>query len=464
MSVYVIIIMKYCLSFQFYMLNPNIFKAYDIRGLYPEEINEDAVREIIRAFIDFLNPKTIIIGSDARQSSPALKEAVIETFLMAGINVLDVGFCSTPLYYFAINSRGADGGVMITASHNPKEYNGLKLCRQQAIAIGGEDGGYAMRDKILAGEIKMVPRGEAGTLTKIDVFEDYLGATLSLIDVDAIKPFKVVVDCGNGMAGQEIKKLFEKIPGEMIELFFEPDGSFPNHEANPTKEENLAALRKKMDETDADLGIALDGDGDRVVFVDEKREPVRGDFITALIAQDLLVEKHGEKICFEVRSSRAVKEAIEQAGGVPVLVRPGHSLIKEAMRRESMLFGGELSGHYFYRQFGFIENALYTILLVLKIISDRDHSLAGAIAPLKKYALSGEINFTVQDPGKILTAVEQEFSDGQIKKIDGLTVEYPDWWFNLRRSNTEPLVRLNMEANTEKLLAEKLEIVKRMII
>ncbi len=445
------------------MLDPTIFKAYDIRGRYPEEINEDAVRQITRAFIDFLKPETIIVGSDARQSSPALKEAVLETLLAAGINVLDIGLCSTPLYYFAINSRGADGGVMITASHNPASYNGLKLCREQAIAFGGEDGGYAMRDKLLAGGIGETKSEKRGTLTKVDVLDDYLGATMSFVDADAIKPFRVVVDCGNGMSGREIKKAFAKIPGEMIELFFEPDGSFPNHEANPIKEENLAALKKKMDEVDADLGVALDGDGDRLVFVDEDRATVRGDFITALLAGDLLAERPGEKICFEVRSSRVVREAIEQAGGIPVLVRPGHSLIKAAMRQENMLFGGELSGHYFYRQFGFIENTLYTALLVLKIISAQGRSLAEAIAPLKKYALSGELNFTVSDPGKLLAEIEQKFSDAQIKKIDGLTVEYSDWWFNLRQSNTEPLVRLNMEADTKKLLEEKLGMVKGMI-
>lgn len=442
------------------MINKDIFKAYDIRGLYPEEINEESVRQIIWGLIDFLHPESVVVGQDARQSSNFLKKTIVETFLRAGVNVFDAGFCSTPLFYFSIRQKAAGGGVMITASHNPAQYNGLKICREKAIALSGESAGFIIRDKILSGQIKPIISQNSGSLTEINLLEDFINETLKGNDFSGLKPLKVAVDAGNGMAGAEIQKLFTKIPGQLLELFFKPDGSFPNHEANPIKEETLRELKKEIIETKADLGLAFDGDGDRIVFLDEQGRSIRGDFITALLARELLRENPREKIYYEVRSSKIVPETIEQAGGKAVLGRPGHSVIKKIMRQENIFFGGELSGHYFFRQFGFVENPLYAFLLVLKILCAKGQKMSELVQPFARYHQSGEINFQVPDPEAKLLEIENKFPDAEIEKIDGLTVKYLDWWFNLRQSNTEALVRLNLEADNEKLLQEKLELIK----
>ncbi|MFH1583336.1 MAG: phosphomannomutase/phosphoglucomutase [Candidatus Falkowbacteria bacterium] len=440
-------------------INPNIFKAYDIRGLYPAEINEETAFKIAKALVEFLrnkgeiNGQPIIVGRDARNSSDNLYEAVADGLVSEKADVIDINAVSTPLFYWAIINQKAAGGIMITASHNPAEYNGFKICRAEARSIGLGSGLAEIRE--LAKKERAADLNLAGKVWHKNLLEEYISFVKNKITVTRIKPLKIVVDYGNGIAGAEAEELFKFLPCSVESLFVEPDGNFPNHEADPIKEENLIILRGKLLSTKADLGIAFDGDGDRITFLDEKGELVRGDFITALIAQDLLKDNPSQKIFYEVRSSKVIPEIISMAGGVPILGRPGHSLIKERMRQENILFGGELSGHYFYKDFDFIENALFTMAEILRIISTAGKPFSEIVMPLKKYFTSGEINFKVPDADLVLKKIEQKFSDAQIKKIDGLTIIYSDWWFNLRKSNTEPLVRLNLEADTPELMEEK---------
>jgi phosphomannomutase len=441
------------------MINPNIFKVYDVRGIYPDEIDEKAAYKTGQAFVRFLenegaiNNRQIVVGRDARPSSEGLFAALEQGLLSQGVDIVDIGLVSTPLFYWAIISEGAAGGIMITASHNPAKYNGFKICAAGARSIGANNGLLKIRD--LAEKNQPGISVSPGRVSQKNLLNQYLDFTFRQIDFKKIKPLKIVVDCGNGMAGPELAELFKKIPCQADLLYPEPDGRFPHHEADPIKKENISDLRQHLLSSAANLGVALDGDADRIVFLDEKGEMVRPDFITILIAQDLLKNNAGQKIFYEVRSGKIVPEIILKTGGVPVEGRAGHSLIKEQMRQENILFGGETSGHYFYKSLGFIENALFTLSKVLEILSQTDKPMSELVAPLKKYYHSGEVNFETTKADKILAEVEKKYSSGQIKKIDGLTVEYPNWRFNLRKSNTEPLVRLNLEANSADLLDEK---------
>lgn len=449
------------------MVNPNIFKAYDIRGVYPEEINEEAVYRIGQAFAEFLKNegemgnRQIIVGRDARLSSDSLVESLIGALQNRAGDVIDIGLVSTPLFYWAITKEGSAGGAMITASHNPAQYNGLKLYLSQARPIDITSG--LLQIKNLAAKDKADIPSAPGRVIKKSLLPEYLDFIKTKTDIKKIKPLKICLDCGNGTMGPEISELLKDLPGQAQVLFAEPDGRFPNHEANPMKEENLLALKEAVLNYQSDLGAAFDGDGDRVSFLDEKGEIIRGDFITTLIAQQLLKNNRGEKIFYEIRSSRLVPEAIIAHGGVPVLGRAGHSIIKRQMRQENIFFGGELSGHYFFKELGFVDNALLAMLKVWEVLSAESKPLSEIIKPFKKYFHSGEVNFEVKKADRLLVKVESYFSDGQIKKIDGLTVEYPDWWFNLRQSNTEPLVRLNLEANSPELMEKKLAEVKSLI-
>lgn len=445
----------------------DIFKAYDIRGIYPEELDEDAAFSIAASLVQFLRIKrefgnsAIVLGRDARDSSESLYESAKDGLVAESADVIDLGLISTPLFYWAIGNQKAAGGIMITASHSPAEYNGFKLCRAEARSISSESGLMEIRE--LAKKERALKLQSPGKVFVKNLQKEYLEFVKSRFKNAKFKPLKITIDCGNGMAGPEVIELLKNYPFQAEIIFVEPDGSFPNHEANPIKEENVSTLREKVLAGKADLGIAFDGDGDRVAFLDEKGEMVRGDFITVLIGRELLKTNPGAKIFYEVRTSKIVPENISAAGGIAVLGRPGHSLIKEQMRRENILFGGELSGHYFYKDLGFIENALFTMMEMLRILSEENKPLSEIIRPLKKYFASGEINFKMADTGAVLRSVEEKFKDGQIKKIDGLTVIYPDWWFNLRQSNTEPLVRLNLEADTPELLEEKKTILSQLI-
>ncbi len=433
-------------------INPNIFRAYDIRGIYPEEINEEIAQKLALAFIKFLKPEKIIIGRDCRLSSSSLFRVLSETIRENGVGVVDIGLCSTPLFYWAIRSEKSDGGIMISASHNPPNYSGFKLYRREAIPISGNTGIREIKNLLIKGKI-LVTRKKKGKIIRKHLIKRYLDFVFSKAEIKAIKPLKIVVDAGNGMAGPEVREMFKKIPVQLTELYFEPDGRFPNHQANPLKEETLLDLKRTILKKRADLGIAFDGDADRVIFVDEKADTIRGDLVTALMARELLKKNPGQKILYEVRSSQIVKEIIEKNGGKAILGKAGHSLIKEQMRREDIFFAGELSGHYFFREFGFVECPLFLILKILEIISRENKKISQILKPFEKYFHSGEINFEVKDKKKKIEEIKKYYQSApRILEIDGLTVQYNDWWFNLRPSNTEDLLRLNIEAKTEKLL------------
>lgn len=441
----------------------SIFKAYDIRGKYPEEINEQIVYKIAQAFVKFLKAQNIVVGRDMRISSPALFEALTKGLIEAGINAVDIGLCSTPLFYFAIQKEKADAGMMITASHNPAQYNGLKLCRKQAISISAETGLQEIKNLVINNQYSAVG-DKKGKVIKKDLLNEYIEFILNKVRPEEIKPLKIIIDCGNGMIGPEILEISKKLACRITTLFAEPDGAFPNHEANPSKEEFLAALKEKIIKEKADLGMAFDGDGDRVIFIDEKGQVIRGDFITALISQDILKEKPGQKILYEVRSSWIVPEIIRKNKGIPVLGRAGHSLIKDKIKKENICFAGELSGHYFFEDLGYIDNALLAMLKVLKIISRDNKPFSEMIKPFKKYCQSGEINFEAENKEEKIKLVEEKHRGAKnVFSLDGLTVEYNDWWFNLRPSNTEPLLRLNIEAVSKKLLNQKIKELQKLI-
>lgn len=450
-------------------INKNIFKAYDIRGKYPDEINEESAYKIGRAFIVFLKEKNkfrdsklnLVVGRDMRLSSPALFKALIEGIAIEGANIINIGLATTPMLYFAVAHYNFDGGINVTGSHIPKDYNGFKFVREKAIPVSEDTGLREIEELAMQDRFEQNKPGEI--LTK-NILNDYVNHSLIFSDTDLIKGLKIVIDTGNGMGGLVIDNLFEKLKCNITPLYFELDGSFPNHAPDPLVPENLIDLQKKVLEINADLGIALDGDADRVVFVDEKGKVVTADLITALIAKLLLRQNSGEKIIYDLRSSWVVKEEIEKAGGVPVIYRVGHSFIKEKMRKENILFAGELSGHYYLRENYFIESPLIVILKILEDISAENKPFSKIIQPLKRYFASGEINFQVEDKKKKIGEIEEAYRDAKnTYHLDGLSIEYDDWWFNLRPSNTENLLRLNLEAKTKELMEKKKKGIIRII-
>ncbi|OGD30663.1 hypothetical protein A2W60_03135 [Candidatus Azambacteria bacterium RIFCSPHIGHO2_02_46_12] len=440
-------------------INPSIFKAYDVRGVYPGEINEETVYLVGRAFAVWLTKKArkqpvIVVGSDARISSPGLKKALVRGILEQGGKIIDIGLATTPMFYFAVNKAKADGGAMVTASHNPAKYNGLKFTLKQARPVGEETGleeikAFALRAKFAASVKK-------GTLKKKLLFKKYVNFMLWQIKNIEMPDLKIAIDSGNGMAGLILPKLFKKIKRiKVFPLYFKIDCGFPNHEANPLKEDTLNDLKNLMRKKKADAGIAFDGDGDRVVFLTAEGRPARADFITALLAGEYLKKYPKAKIAFGVNSSRVVREAIAEKGGRPFVSRIGHSFFKEHLWKEGVVFGGELSGHYYFRDFFNADSGIFTMMKVLKIVAQEKKPLSELIKPFERYFASGEINFEVKDKFGIIKNLEKKFSDGRVSKVDGLSVEYKDWWFNVRSSNTEPLLRLNLEAKTKKMLEEK---------
>jgi len=451
-------------------IDPKIFRAYDVRGLYPEELNEKTAFFIGQALVRFLkkkNPK-ILVSRDNRLSSKPLFNSLTKGILKKGGEIVDIGLSSTPRFYFSVIKSLADAGIQITASHNPSNYNGFKLVRKKAIPISGETGLKEIKEIIEKGDFnKRVFKKEK--IIKKDFFKEYIDFNFKLAgfkNFENLKSFKVVVDTANAVSGIDLKALFKKLPCQVFHLFSELDGSFPNHQPDPLLKENLKFLIREIKKRKANLGIALDGDGDRVVFVDEKGKTIRGDFITALIAKELLKEKPKEKILYEVRSSWIVRETILKNNGIPILGRAGHSLIKEKMREKNILFAGELSGHYFFREIGFFEGPLLVILEMLKILVKEKKSLSEIIKPFEIYFQSGEINFKVKDKEKKIEKIEKYYSKKakKIIKIDGLTLEFNDWWFNLRPSNTEDLLRLNLEAKTKDILEKKTKEITSLIL
>ncbi|HEX7088257.1 MAG TPA: phosphomannomutase/phosphoglucomutase [Vicinamibacterales bacterium] len=439
-------------------MNPNIFKAYDIRGLYPSELDESIARQIGRGFVAYLGASRIAVSRDMRLSSPALAEAFIDGALEQGADVVDYGMMATDMLYYAVASAGLEGGAQITASHNPSQYNGIKMVRAEALPLSGDAGLGEIRDMIRQGTLP-APAAGRGTRTRTDILPAYVEHVFSFIDRSAIKPFTCVLDAGNGMAGLVAPKLFEQLPTRVIPMCMEVDGSFPNHESNPLIEENRAHIVERVVQEKADIGIAWDGDADRCFFIDGTGDFVPGDFITALLAEAILRKNPGAAIVYDLRASYAVRDTVLRMGGTPIMNRVGHSFIKRTMREHDGVFGGEVTGHYYFRDNFYADNGFIPALMLLELMSVKGQSLAELLAPLKaKYFISGEINTKVASMDAVhekLDGLARTFADGRVSHLDGISVEYDDWHFNVRPSNTEPLLRLNLEAKTPELMAQK---------
>lgn len=431
-----------------------IFRAYDIRGIFPNEIDEEMAYKIGRAFVKFLRKKklNIVVGRDGRLSSPQLFNALAKGILKQGANVIDIGLSTTPMFYFAAAHYGFDGGIQISGSHNPREYNGFKLIREGAVPVSGKTGIKEIRNLVLKNKFEAVKQGK---IMKKEVLREYAAFNLKELNLKAIKPFKFVIDTANAVPGVIVPALFKKINCKIHHLFAKLDGNFPNHPPDPHQKKNLKCLQKEVKNKKADLGIAFDGDGDRVIFADEKGEIIGGDLITALIAIIILNDHPGEKIFYDLRSSNIVKEVIEKAGGEIIIGRLGHSFIKEQMRKENIIFAGEFNGHYYLREHYFCETPFFVIFKILEEISKTGKPLSALIKPFKKYYRSEEINFTVKNKEKILRQLEKKYKAGKILKTDGLRVDFKNWWFNVRLSHTESLLRLNLEATTKRLMEKR---------
>lgn len=430
----------------------SIFKAYDIRGLYPSEINEQIAYQIGKAFVDYLGCQHVVIGRDMRTSSPAIFEELSRGITEQGANIYDIGMSTTDMYYFAVEHLGADAGIMITASHNPGQYNGLKLVRAHAIPIGGESGIKEIEAIYLKGEYRQTEQ-KGQIIPKPGMLEEYVRFIHSLVDLDKIKPLRVVMDAGNGMAGMVAPKMFENTPIEVIPMFFEPDGSFPNHEANPLLEENRLDLIDKVIKTGADFGVGFDGDSDRAFFVDNKGQFIDGDFITGKLGEYLLQRHPGSTIFYDVRGSRYVRDVIEAAGGHAFMWKVGHAFMKSKMKETpGAILGGEVSGHFYFKfnDDFYADNSSLPVFLTAEMISQANQTLSEVMAARQNYFISGEINSTVQDADHVIETLRSMYSDkGEVVEIDGFSVIGDTWWFNIRKSNTEPLLRLNCEANSQ---------------
>ena len=438
--------------------DPNVFKAYDVRGLYPSEINEELAGLIGRGFVAHLDARRIAVSRDMRLSSPGLAGAFIEGARTQGADVVDIGLMGTDQLYYAVAHEGHDGGAQITASHNPGLYNGIKLVARQAIPLSGDAGISDIRDMLVADALP-APAAVRGGYAKSQVFDGYIEHVLGFIDRSAIKPFSLVLDAGSGIAGLVAPALFDRLPCATRRLCFELDGAFPIHEANPLLEENRRDLVDAVRASSADAGIAWDGDADRCFFVDGTGAFISGDFITALLAEAFLRKTPGATIVYDVRASHAVKDTVATHGGRALMNRVGHAFFKKRMRDENAVFGGEVTGHYYFRENFYADNGFIPALLILELMSVRGQTLRELLAPLReRYFISGEVNTALKDqrlvPEKI-DALAARYADGHVYRMDGVSVEYPTWHFNVRPSNTEPLLRLNLEGSTQDEMAAR---------
>jgi phosphomannomutase len=436
-------------------LDPKVFKAYDVRGIYPTELDEEGAYAIGRAYVEQFEPARIAVGRDMRVSSSTMSQSAIRGASAGGAEVLDIGTVGTEMLYFAVGELGLDGGVMVTASHNPKEYNGLKIVRRGAMPVGGDSGLLQIRERALAVEDvadEPVAGGE-----EVDIYPGFVEKVLKFIDVAAVQPLRVVIDAGNGMAGAMMPPILDRLPIDAVRCFFEPDGTFPNHAPNPLLPENREFVMGKVQQEQADLGIAFDGDADRCFFVDDTGEFVPGDFVTALLAESVLDKEPGAKIIYDVRASWAVRDTVERAGGVPLMNRVGHAFIKERMREEGAVFAGEVSGHYYFRDFYQADSGTIPALLMLELVSNRGRKLSELLEPYREqYFITGEINTPVADvPLKLQELKERFGKEGEVSHLDGLSITAQEWHLNVRPSNTEPLLRLNLEALDKELMERK---------
>jgi len=433
-------------------IDTSIFKSYDIRGIVPAQLNDDIAYAIGRAFVEVLDRKNICIGRDMRPSGEDFMAALSRGATDAGADVTQVGLISTDAIYFAVGHYGFDGGIMITASHNPAQYNGFKFCREEAIAISIETGLAEVRDKAIAGDFKP-NAARKGTIKQQEVLEAFADHCLSFIDdIGTIKPFKIAIDAGNGMAGETVPRVFKRLPCEVIPMYFDLDGTFPNHPASPIEPENMVDLQRAVKEHGCDFGVAFDGDADRMFLVDEKAQLIGGDIVTALVGIDTIRLNPGAKILYNLICSRSVPEAIEKAGGIPVRSQVGHSFIKKTMRDENIPFGGEHSGHFYFKRNWFADSGMIALMQCLNVFSRAGGPVSSVIAPIDNRSRSGEVNSTVKDIPGTLKKLQEHFRDAKIDRLDGFTIEYKDWWMNVRPSNTEPLLRLNVEGDTKELM------------
>lgn len=447
-------------------INPDIFKAYDVRGLYPSELDERVFYDLGRAFAAYLGAGRFAATRDMRLSSPSLSAAFIEGARAQGATIVDYGLTGTDMMYYAVAADGLDGGAQITASHNPKEYNGCKLVRTDAFPLSGESGIKEMKAMMLDGTLPP-PAATPGALERRDVMDRYVAHVMGFIDTKTIQPFNVVLDAGSGVAGLVAPRLFDRLPCRTTRLCFEVDGTFPNHEANPLIEENRRDIVEKVVEVGADIGIAWDGDADRCFFIDGSGEFIAGDFITALLAEAFLLRRPGDTIIYDVRASYAVKDVVARYGGRALMNRVGHAFIKRRMREEDAAFGGEVTGHYYFRDNFYADNGFIPALLLLELMSKKGQSLRDLLKPLgEKYFISGEINTKVSSMAVAEQKIEQlarEYAHGRVYRLDGISAEFDDWHFNVRPSNTEPLLRLNLEGLTPEIMERRRDEVLGMI-
>ncbi len=434
-------------------IDRSIFKAYDIRGVYAEQIDEDVAYRVARAFARVLAGEAsrrpadlrVAVGHDMRLTSPGLAERYIEGLRDEGTDVVDIGQVATEMIYFAVGERGLDGGLMCTASHNPARYTGAKLVGRGALPLSG-DTGIAEVGKLAAEELGD-PAEQRGELSRDDVGEDFRHRALEFIDPSAVPPIKVMLDGGNGMAGPMVGPLLDDLPIEQVRSYWTPDGEFPDHEPNPLIEENRKFIIERVRSEGADLGIAWDGDADRCFFIDDQGRFVDGDFLTALLAESIVSKEPGALILYDVRASRAVRDTVERAGGTAEMNRVGHAFFKARMRSDGAAFGGEVSGHYYFRDFFCADSGTIPALLVLELLGNKHQRMSELLADFhSRYFISGEINSEVADQDAKMTEIAERYSDGQISELDGISVDYDDWHFNVRPSNTEPLLRLNLES------------------
>ena len=440
-------------------LKSTAFKAYDIRGKVPEEVNEELAYRIGRVFPTLFNAKRVAVGHDIRLSGPAIQRALELGLTEMGCEVIDIGQCGTEMIYFATAHLGLDGGIMITASHNPKEYNGLKLVRKEARPISGDTGLKDIEAKVMAGDLGTKAETPA-KVVEVDIMKDYIDHLLTYVDLSELKPLKVVVNSGNGAAGPIIDELEKRLPFNFIKVHNTPDGSFPNGVPNPILQENREATAKVVREEKADLGVAFDGDFDRCFIFDENGDMIEGYYIVGFLAKAFLNKNPGAKIIYDPRLIWNTIEIVEEAGGTPIMCKSGHAFIKDRMRKEDAVYGGEMSAHNYFKEFSFCDSGMITWLLVAELLSQSGSAMSALIKErMERYPISGEINSTVADPKGVMATIEAKYGPtGEVTKVDGLSVDYADWRFNLRISNTEPVIRLNVETRGDTaLLKEKTE-------
>jgi phosphomannomutase len=447
-------------------IDPAIFKAYDVRAIYPTQIDGEVARRVARAFVDYLGKKgaRIAVGRDVRLSSPEIAGRFIEGARSEGAEITDIGVVGTDMMYFYVASRDLDGGAIITASHNPKEYNGIKMVRRGALALSGDAGIKEIKEAIGAGRFADEGKTPGPPVKKHTIADDYAEHCLSFIDRKAVPALSVVLDTGNGMGAVGAEAIFKRLPVKATKMYFELDGTFPNHPPDPLEEENRREIMERVAATGSDVGIAWDGDADRCFFIDDTGAFVPGDFVTALLGERFVEKERGAKIVYDVRASRAVADRVEGAGGTALMNRVGHAFIKKRMRDENAVFGGEVSGHFYFRENWFADNGMIPAVLVLEMLGQTGKRFSELLRPLReRYHISGEINSRVADVPAVLARLEERYRDGRILKLDGINVDYDSWHFNVRASNTEPLIRLNLEAYAKDEMERRRDDVLRII-